>query len=276
MVTKSKKSPNILAAFKDGERNNVLNTNDFYTIRITKDGLSLDDTLKVFDTFSYVIVSEEGDGQTVKNHQHIMVGDSDKEKINKNVLRDLVKSSFSVSGNKEYMLNVCNTPKKLASYTVKDGSFVYKGFTSDQIKYFVIHSFEKDGFSKGYERLNEELVEGKIKIYQYGEQLLMLKAKYNQNISLNSHRMHMLSKCLKHGIIQVSTVNDMVLDGICGQGYTRSQKEYDGYYDNSQTYSYDMKNMGQYIESDISSVKAPRPRYGSELSSDSESSLEVE
>lgn len=154
----------------------------WWAIRLSSfDGLSLDATRTMFNDYKYII-SEEGDGITTKYHQHIvLVADTDTEGV-----RAIIKATYpACQGNKCIYIKACRDKKQLAKYTLKEGSYCYKGFSSQYITDTFKCAIAKTDLKKDMTKNEDDFIIGKIELLQFTETYLTLKVKHDQPLYMN-------------------------------------------------------------------------------------------
>lgn len=111
--------------------------------------VSKEDVLQVFfeskDRYEKTIVSCERDANRIHLHVFSMTTEQNVGKnIRQNLRNFLIKNYPQLKGNADYSIsNVSAEYKKLEAYVVKEGDFVYYGFSDDDIAEFVSRSFVK-------------------------------------------------------------------------------------------------------------------------------------
>lgn len=174
-------------------------------IRVTaQEGLTIDPSLvesKFDGTFSKYIIGFE------LNHFHVClvvrVKDGWLEGSKHKKLRDWVNNEIRPlvhkTGRFNYSISVAKTEKQLAKYTVKDGNYVYKGFTATEVKKFEISSFRKGKGTYNQEKsdITERYMEDKIGDAEFFERMLKLNSDYGYSSYINHMRAYHITKKAK-------------------------------------------------------------------------------
>jgi len=100
-------------------------------------------------------------------------------------------------GNAGHQITKAKSKQALASYTLKDGLFKYKGFTEEFISDAKKLSFSQNDFKKKYKALRNSLILGDIQLEDYAVSLLQLKVRADQPIYYNHFKAHILSSMLR-------------------------------------------------------------------------------
>lgn len=154
----------------------------WWAVRLSSfDKLSLETTQQMLSPFKYII-SEEGDGITTKYHQHIiLVCDLDTEGV-----RALVKKTYpDCQGNKCIYIKACRDKKQLAKYTLKEGNYVYKGFSKKYIDETFKCAKPKTDLKKDMTENEDNYILDKITDSQFVQRYIDLKVKHDQPLYMN-------------------------------------------------------------------------------------------
>lgn len=129
-------------------------------------------------------VSQEG-----KQHLHCMI-QVDSEDVQKNInqnFRNYLKKVYpELEGNKSYAIAESireGTESKIAAYTLKEGNYVYYGFTEEEIKKFKKLSFKKvshQDFEKERQALEDQCVMDNLSFRDFTTQYIDLLFKYRK------------------------------------------------------------------------------------------------
>lgn len=163
------------------------------------------DNLKLIDIYEFlieypkihkIIISEE-ESKNNKIHYHIlmMTTDSNQKNAKQNIKNYLIKK-YTLEGNEDHAFSEFKkgTEKRLASYVVKDGKFLYKGFSNDEIQIFAKLSYKKYD-PKAFMLEREELIENYLKNTELDEadehrklcrDYAALKTKYRQRHTMST------------------------------------------------------------------------------------------
>lgn len=144
--------------------------------------------VKAFDDRykKYIISTEVGKSKEL--HHHILLILSNKAKVYTGTrtcpFTTWLKKEFGFKGNSDFSCVPARDQKQLSKYVVKDGSYVHKGFTDKEIKFFSTASNKKgkDEFKKELTKLEDSYYKDKTEIYQFYEAFIKLKISYGQNI----------------------------------------------------------------------------------------------
>ncbi len=89
---------------------------------------------------------------------------------------------FDIKGNKQYSLTI--DKGKSSIYTLKEGNFVYLGYTEDEIKILQEQSTSKESYTDGLKDINEEYLGNPDKTFSdYTNEYVSYMLKHNKNIS---------------------------------------------------------------------------------------------
>lgn len=154
------------------------------TARISKiPELCLDSTCKMLKEAKieqYIVAQEGSDTGETKPHQHLLVYD-----VQVDLLRDLIKKHYKISGNKFLSVSVARKKNQILKYTVKEGNYIYKGFTDDFMKTLERLSHPKTNMVDEFHKLEDLLLLNTISKSEYLLRYLKLKIKYKQPIYTN-------------------------------------------------------------------------------------------
>lgn len=172
------------------------NLESWWAIRITVDDLDLEKTYNLFNYSSKFIVSEEGDGDNTRIHQHILlVTDETSDKI-KERIREVYPTA---KGNKCIYLKPSKDKRQLAKYTVKEGNYKYKGFTEEYILNTFKCSKAKTDLKKDIHKLEDDYVLGNIRSHEFLEKFIELKVKHDQPLYTNHIKAYMMKMMIRSG-----------------------------------------------------------------------------
>ncbi len=163
-----------------------------FHIRITDDAVALEATFQLFkEKTDFMIVSQEG-GVTERLHQHILLSSSffsEKKQIKELILQQYP----DAVGNSGHSITKAKNKTVLASYVLKEGRYLSKGFTREFIERAIILSFDQKDYKKKFRELRDSVTAGDITAEEYAVDLWLLKAKTGQPIVLHHFRSHCLS-----------------------------------------------------------------------------------
>lgn len=186
-----------------------------FHIRLTDSELNLQQSYDHFKKYKFLIVSQEGDGKEKQFHQHILLADVFTENVEatKTILREVLRQAYPhLKGNKNLSIKLARDKKALASYVMKEGSYLTHGFSDRFIKAAIVLAYRTDTLKKKYKELTDSLSLGQIGLYQYSNQLLELKAQHDQPIYVNHHNAHIVMKAVKHGLMPASHISDDIFE----------------------------------------------------------------
>ncbi len=167
--------------------------NPCYHIRITDDSVTLDKTFLLFcEKTDFLIVSQEGGDGTTQLHQHILLSSllfSDKKEI-----KALLHSGYpDAKGNVGHSITKAKNKTVLASYVLKGGSYLSKGFTREFMERAIILSFDQKEIKKRFRDLRELVSTREITAEEYAVRLWLLKSDTGQPIAVHHLKAHCLS-----------------------------------------------------------------------------------
>jgi len=174
------------------------------SLQLTLDGMSqLTNTL---------IISEEGTGVGI--HQHLLlVGD--------HLTRDLIKAKIKeiypkAHGNSSFYIQEAKKKLQLMKYTIKEGTFVYKGFTDAFIVDLQRCSLPKTNLKKEFTELEEKLAMGVIQLSEYIRKYIELKVQHDQPL-YTSHLLALFRKlAVRHDVYSSKEYADFFMEKILG------------------------------------------------------------
>lgn len=171
-----------------------------YAVRLSHiDGLNLD---QVFNHFSpmvqRLIVSMEGEeGSTTAPHIHMLIKQNGMEKDQ--IKEELKKLYPTLSGNRQFMIKKADSPSQLLKYTVKEGEFKYKGFTSQFIATATFLSRPKTNMKDEFRKLQDKVRLKQITFSNYILEYIKLKVKHGQTMYTHHIAAHMRQVALEVG-----------------------------------------------------------------------------
>lgn len=198
-----------------------------YHIRITLEELDMHQTFKILsDIAQYLIVSEEYSKEG-KLHQHILFGaDESVDNTNPGGVRDIIRcriyNCYPVlkdfkqdkhNMNKYYSIKEAKNKTQLKKYVLKEGNYLYKGFTKEDIDINFKLSFTQDS-KKRFNEIREQLIKGQITLEQYAEEYIKAKAVAEQNIYMNHVVAHVLTMGVKIGEIDSKKLSERIMEKI--------------------------------------------------------------
>lgn len=170
----------------------LLTANNLFHIRVTGPEIEQGDLLGIYTqgtpgTQAIVIAIEHEESN---KHAHILLATT----LTKEPIRKLLLEAYpDLTGNKGHSIKKARSPDTLLAYVLKDDNFIYQGLTEAFIKKAYALSYQKEGFKKDYQALQNELALETISLFEYACSLIELKAKHNQPIYLNHIKAHLLS-----------------------------------------------------------------------------------
>lgn len=186
----------------------------WYAIRLSSfESLTLEKTEEMFKDYRYVI-SEEGDGITVKYHQHIIL---DAGKLTTEDIRKIVKEQYpDCQGNKCIYIRACKDKKQLMKYTLKDGKYVYKGFSPKFIENHFKCSSAKTDLKKDVKDNEDNFILGKIEFNAFIDKYLEIKVAHDQPLYMNHIKAYCLKMYVKSNPQHRSKLSKEIRDSILG------------------------------------------------------------
>lgn len=148
------------------------------------------------------IISHEKDANREHKHIFIMTNESNPKNARQN-LRNLIKKGFpSLFGNSCFAITKVETEySKLLSYVVKEGDFVYWGYTADEVAEFVKKSFspnkDKESYKSEKKLLEDSFFSSDMPSEDFVRSFFNLRIKYDKMISANqaeTYFEHMIMK----------------------------------------------------------------------------------
>lgn len=188
-----------------------------YHLRVTHpDGCKRDELYALYAWVSYVIVCTEISKKGVV-HNHLLLGEDesvDNTQLKEQIVKVLKEKYPENKGNKFYECTVAKDKDSLRKYVVKDGDYIYKGFTKSFMDDTFKVSYSKDKFKAQYKKLREDVLVKRISLSKYCEALIQLKADSEQGIYLNHIEAHVRAIGIKVGEIEPRTMSDRVMERI--------------------------------------------------------------
>lgn len=164
--------------------------------------------------FGYVIVSQEI-SKKGKNHIHALLGAFKEDKEDKDIIKFLQKyaddnyATTVLKGNALKSVTNAISNEQLKRYVLKEGNFIYTGFTAEQINNSFIESYTT-GRSR-YTTLLQKLHKKTITYTVYQNQYIKYKAE-DGTINLNQIANHFLAVRVQIGQISTENIVSMVED----------------------------------------------------------------
>lgn len=205
----------------DSIENYIQTSGVFYHVRLTDPGLTLQRTIDIFDPISdRIIVSQEGGGDTgTRLHQHILIafpGETDDPEYvtaHKTQIKFLIRQVIpGARGNRVFSIKQVRNKKQFCKYIVKDGHYLYKGFSQQFIDQAVVLSFSQDNIKRRLQQNKDRFLLGEINIEEYATQLLLIKGDAEQPIMLHHLKAHLMSMTLKRNPEVASSLARGILD----------------------------------------------------------------
>lgn len=146
----------------------------------------LEDIKKVFDLYSaYIISTEVGERQ----HYHVCLSepagrlDTLFGKNDFNVIRHRLKKELELpAGNGALSIKGVRNVEAMKRYVLKDGSYIYKGYTEDEVKMLYLTSYkkyDKKQFAIDVDEIRTQYLENKLSYYDACDSYVELKLMYN-------------------------------------------------------------------------------------------------
>ncbi len=174
------------------------------SLEATQDGIS-----KIAKTY---IISEEGSGKEV--HQHLLLVGND---LTRDIIKAKIKEIYpNAHGNKNFYIQEAKKKTQLLKYTIKEGLFVYKGFTNEFIVDLQRCSLPKTNLKKAFVRLEEQLALGQIEFREYVKGYIELKVQHDQPL-YTGHLMALFRKlAVRHTGYTAGRYADFFVENILG------------------------------------------------------------
>lgn len=174
--------------------------------------LSLELTKIMLDKYDYYIVSEEGvkGGTPALHHHFVVIGDID----TKIITADIKRTYPDAVGNKFFSVSVAENPKQLIKYTLKEGKFLYKGFTKEFIEDAHKLSKKKEGMKEQFVKLEEQLMLKKINFKKFVEEYIKLKVQHSQPIYDNHLIAYFKRIALQIGELHYDSYSDSLISRV--------------------------------------------------------------
>jgi len=170
--------------------------NPVFALRVSKcSNLSLETTFNHFsknNSYSVVVVGEEGEGHEYHNHAFIRGQGITKEHLTldlKNIYPD-------AKGNKFFSISIARDANQLLKYTLKEGSFLHRGLPQSLIDLAYKLSTPKTDLKKRIVDLEDALKMGRIEFVDFIEKYIQIKVDHGQSI----YRQHIIAYCTRLGM----------------------------------------------------------------------------
>jgi len=179
-----------------------------WAIRLTDPELDLEKTFKLFSYAARYIVSEEGDGDSTKLHQHILLyteetGDQ---------IRERIREVYPIlKGNKSVYIKPSRDKRQLAKYTVKEGQYKYKGFTPEYISETFKCSRAKTDLKKDISLLEEQFILHHIDSEEFLDRYVQLKVKHDQSLYTSHLTAYMRKMMVRNGTLSSKTYSESII-----------------------------------------------------------------
>lgn len=155
------------------------------SFRITFKDLSLETTYNyLINHYPYVLVSEEGLSTKLHHHGIVCMAHTDKSiRSVKDTLRQHLKTCYKeLYGNQSIYIRESENKKQLLKYTLKEGSYLYKGFSSSLIEIYETLSTKKENIKQKIIDNEENLITHSINFEQFGIRYLEIQVTHGNNI----------------------------------------------------------------------------------------------
>lgn len=164
---------------KSGKNENIKSLESFlglesFHIRLTLQS-DLDKIKKFIETITkkYIICDE-------LTHYHCYAVT---QMVKKEIVRE-VKNKLQLKGNEQFSVIKVKNKNQMKKYILKDGNYIYKGFSENEIEILRKLSFKKgiDKFQTQLETLEQQFYEKQIGFSKFGELYVQLKIDYGQKL----------------------------------------------------------------------------------------------
>lgn len=183
----------------------------WYAVRLSSfDSLSWQTTIDMLGDTKYII-SEEGDGISVKYHQHIIWC---LEETTEQIRQRIKKVYPECVGNKCLYIRACRDKKQLAKYTLKEGKYAYNQFNHKYIEEMFKTSKPKTDLKKDVTDNEDEFIMGRITLEEFVENYLNLKAKHDQPIYMNHIESYVRKMMIKKNPKYTTTLASKIIEKI--------------------------------------------------------------
>lgn len=155
---------------------------NWWAIRITTDNMTLERTASIFKDNDKYIISQEGDDDTTRLHHHVVLASDESSEDIKSKIRQVYPEA---KGNKCIYVKPSRDKRQLAKYTLKEGNYIYKGFSEQFIKEHFRLAVAKTDLKKEITANEEIYILGIITTEQFVERYIDIKVKHDQPLYTN-------------------------------------------------------------------------------------------
>lgn len=180
----------------------------WWAIRLTVDDLEIEKTQQLFEYATRYIISTEGDGDNTRIHHHIILVTEETSDQIKLRIREVYPTA---KGNKCLYCKPSKDKTQLAKYTLKEGNYVYKGFTDKFIADTFKLSTNKTDRKKDLISLEEAYIMENLTSSQFLEQYILYKVKYDQPLYSNHIQAYMMKMMIRANKLSVQSYADSIL-----------------------------------------------------------------
>lgn len=199
-----------------------------FHVRLRFDHLEMEKTFNALKKKApYLIVGKEY-SKSGQLHQHILLsadetvckkcvntkGKTDVEKV-KTFYKDLLRTVYpDIKDNKQWSFVEQRNAKSNKKYCLKDGEFLFKGFTQQSIDEAFKLSYSEAKYKKQFQDIREKLLLQEISLATYAEKYIQYKADSEQSLYMNHVEAHIRTMGVKTGEIDAKVLSDRVMDRI--------------------------------------------------------------
>lgn len=159
--------------------------------------------------YKYIIISLEGTPNTSTEHIHLLLGQN--ETSTKNVRAHIKEVYPDAKGNKCLSVSEVSDVKQCSKYTLKEGNYLYQGFTPEFIRTMSKCSNKKEHLKEKIQENEEKLLSEQITYRNFCINYLKIKVDHGQNISHNHVRSYFNRFKLKSGTMTYEDYYDYYL-----------------------------------------------------------------
>lgn len=184
-------------------------------IRITHATLTKENILDEFKTqtkYPKIIVSQE-EAASTHFHIHIMGTEENKKNRRQNLVNFIKRKWGLGEGNASFAYTEAKTGTEntIACYVVKDGNYVYHGFTESQMERYKRTSFkkfDKKTYSTEMFKLQQDFLMNTHDINWYIQKYIELKYSYAMNVPFAISQTHFMTmSCRKYPHVKESMIS---------------------------------------------------------------------
>lgn len=172
--------------------------------------MEIEKTFKHFEKYNKYIISQEGDDLNTRIHQHILL---ETEELRDDIAKHIRHLYPDAIGNKGIYIRPSRDKMQLAKYTLKEGNYLYKGFSEKFINEKFKCSKAKTDLKKDITALEDKLILREIHIEKFIKEFIELKVKYDQPLYVNHIRAYCLKMAVKSGAYTSDQLAQNVMEG---------------------------------------------------------------